>query len=112
MKSTLVRKKIGDKIYQEFTQERMVKIVTDSSYTTNGESILIIKDSPICNLYLDSSTTKTIKIKAMTKVSIIPKNSSIDEFYDEVVIEKGACVELEFVDSTWYIMSSDGLKLN
>jgi hypothetical protein len=112
MKSTLVRKKIGDKIYQEFTQERMVKIVTNSSYTTNGESILIIKDSPICNLYLDSSTTKTIKIKAMTKVSIIPKNSSIDEFYDELVIEKGACVELEFVDNSWYILSSDGLKLN
>jgi hypothetical protein len=90
----------------------MVKIVTNSSYTTNGESILIIKDSPICNLYLDRSTTKTIKIKAMTKVSIIPKNSSIDEFYDELVIEKGACVELEFVDNSWYILSSDGLKLN
>ena len=112
MKSTLVRKKIGDKVYKEITQERKIKIITDSTYTTDGESILIIKDSPICNLFLDSTTTTSIKIKAMTKVSIRPKSSTIDEFYDEVVIERGACVELEFVENTWYIMSSDGLKLN
>jgi len=73
MKSTLVRKKIGDKVYKEITQERKIKIITDSTYT---------------------------------------KSSTIDEFYDEVVIERGACVELEFVENTWYILSSDGLKLN
>jgi len=45
-------------------------------------------------------------------VIIIPDNNSIDEEYDEINIEKGACVEFRLVMNNWYIMSSDGLKLS
>ena len=46
----------------------------------------------------------------MTKVLIIPDMGKIDEEYDEILIDKGACVEFRFCAGTWYIMSSDGLK--
>ena len=35
----------------------------------------------------------------------------IDEQYDEILIDKGSCVEFFRVDGNWYIISSDGLKL-
>jgi hypothetical protein len=35
----------------------------------------------------------------------------IDEQYDEILIERGAAVELFRVDGNWYILSSDGVKL-
>ena len=35
---------------------------------------------------------------------------SIDEEYDEVVVDKFACIEFRFVGGNWYILSSDGLK--
>ena len=31
--------------------------------------------------------------------------------YDEIFIDKGACVEFKFASGNWYILSSDGLKL-
>ena len=48
----------------------------------------------------------------MTKVSLKPKVGHIDEYYEELLIEKGACVEMEYFGNSWYILSSDGLKLN
>ncbi len=35
----------------------------------------------------------------------------IDEQYEEMFIDKGACVELFKVEGNWYVISSDGLKL-
>lgn len=112
MKSTLVKKKIGYKTYREVIQERKVKIITEPEYETEGESVLIVKETPLCNLTLNSLTTSSIKIKAMTRVLIVPKNSTIDDLYEEMVIEKGACVELEFFENSWFILSSDGVKLD
>jgi hypothetical protein len=62
-------------------------------------------------LKLNSKTTEHVTIKALTSVIIIPDNNLIDEEYDEINIEKGACVEFFRVDGGWYIISSDGLKL-
>lgn len=112
MKSTLVKKKFGEKIYREVTNERIVKIITDSDYETQGESVLIIKETPLCSLVLNQMTTTSVIIKAMTKVSLKPKVGHIDEYYEELLIEKGACVEMEYFGNSWYILSSDGLKLN
>jgi hypothetical protein len=47
----------------------------------------------------------------MTNVLILPDINSIDEEWDEISIEKGACVEFVFINQTWYILSSDGLKI-
>lgn len=112
MKSTLVKKKIGDKTYISFKEERKVKIITEEHYRTNGESLIIVKEIPFCNLYLNSLTTTSVIIKAMTKVNILPENSLIDELYEDVIIENGASIVLEFVSGVWYITSSDGLKLD
>ena len=49
-------------------------------------------------------------IKALTTVLIKPDRNKIDEEYDEVEINKGACVEFFFMGGNWYILSSDGLK--
>lgn len=113
MKSTLVKKKFGEKIYRvEQPNNRVIKIITQSDYETNGESVLIVKETPLCSLVLNQMTTTSVIIKAMTKVSLKPKVGHIDEYYEELLIEKGACVEMEYFENSWYILSSDGLKLN
>jgi hypothetical protein len=89
----------------------MKKIITESDYRTNGEILLVIKDVESCNIILDSNTTEHIIIKALTKVFIRSSSGKIDEFYDEIFIDWGACVEFYLLENNWYIVSSDGLKL-
>lgn len=87
-----------------------IVVSSDSYYDTNGESFLILRDIDSCKVKLNSSTTDHITIKALTKVLIIPDINKIDEEYDEIMIDKGACVEFYFGFGAWYIVSSDGLK--
>jgi hypothetical protein len=87
-------------------------IVSDAQFRTRGESFIVIKETQACKLTLDHTTTDHIKVKALTKVLILPSNGRIDEEYDEIFIDKGACVELVYISGNWYIASSDGLKLN
>ena len=89
----------------------MKKIITESDYRTNGEILLVIKDIESCNITLDTNTTDHIIIKALTKVFIRPSSGKIDEHYDEIFIDWGACVEFYLLEDNWYIVSSDGLKL-
>ena len=89
----------------------MKKIITESDYRTNGEILLVIKDVESFNIILDSNTTEHIIIKALTKVFIRPSSGKIDEYYDEIFIDWGACVEFYMLENNWYIVSSDGLKL-
>jgi hypothetical protein len=89
----------------------MKKIITESDYRTNGEILLVIKDVESCNIILDSNTTEHIIIKALTKVFIRPSSGKIDEYYDEIFIDWGACVEFYMLENNWYIVSTDGLKL-
>ena len=84
-------------------------IVTNESYTTNGENALIIKGIENCTIYLDSTTTDHIVIKSLTNV-LVKSNELIDEEFNEVELTKGSCVEFMFIGSFWYILSSDGLK--
>ena len=86
-------------------------IVSESTYTTNGEYAIIVRGVDNCELILNSSTTDRVKIKAMTKVLITPDIGKIDEEWDEIDLDKGACIELVCVNSNWYILSSDGLKI-
>ena len=98
----------------EITQPEIIpmkKIITSDEYQTNGEVLIVVKDVETCNLKLDSNTTEHIIIKALTKVFIRPSSGKIDEFYDEIFIDWGACVEFYLLENNWYIVSSDGLKL-
>jgi hypothetical protein len=126
IKSTLVRKKIGDKTYNikqhkeieyfekliPLVPEFLKKVVTESSYTTNGEDLILIKNTEHCNLVLDNSKSDHIIIKVLTNVTITPSIGKIDEYYDELNISKGACVEMVLIENNWYIISSDGIKLD
>jgi hypothetical protein len=86
-------------------------VVSEIDYKTNGEYAIIITGVSNCKLKLDSTTTDRVKIKAMTNVLILPDINSIDEEWDEITLEKGACVEFVFINKNWYILSSDGLKI-
>ena len=85
--------------------------MSEEEYKTNGEYAIIITGVSNCKLKLDSTTTDRVKIKAMTNVLILPDINSIDEEWDEITLEKGACVEFVFINKNWYILSSDGLKI-
>jgi hypothetical protein len=107
------RKYVGDKRYNSLSQNSKTKISVISSpeYRTKGEDIILVKNVPTCRIVLDTTTTSNIVIKALTKVTITPLINKIDEEYDELFIDKGACVELYNIDNNWYIFSSDGLKV-
>jgi len=102
------RKLIGNKNYLSHNR----KIINVTEYRTKGEDFLLIKDVPNCRIILDATTTNYIVIKSMTNVTIKSFIDKIDEEYDEILMEKGSCVEFLNVDNSWYIISSDGLKLN
>jgi hypothetical protein len=84
-------------------------IVTNSSYTTNGEYTIVTKDIESCEIFLNEKTTDHIVIKSLTH-TIVRSSKLIDEEFSEVELEKGSCVEFKFVGENWYILSSDGLK--
>jgi hypothetical protein len=86
-----------------------VAVVTSNSYSTNGESAIVIKDVEICELFLDSNTTDHIVIKSLTKVNVTA-DTLIDEEFNIIELDKGACVEYRKIGDYWYILSSDGLK--
>ena len=86
-----------------------VAVVTNNQYSTNGESAIVIKDTEICDLFLNSKTTDHVVIKALTKVNVTA-DSLIDEEFDIIELDKGACVEYRKIGDFWYILSSDGLK--
>jgi hypothetical protein len=41
---------------------------------------------------------------------LVKSNELIDEEFNEVELNKGACVEFKKIGDYWYILSSDGLK--
>jgi hypothetical protein len=98
---------LGEKIMEE----PRTKIVSQDFYSTNGETLIIVKDVETCTIELNSSTTEKIIIKTLTSCVIVPDNNRIDEDWDQLDIERGACVQFQFVEGIWYILSSDGIKL-
>jgi hypothetical protein len=113
LKTHLNKKQIGDKHYFEPQLKKidLKRIVRTNRYTTNGESLILVKGVDECRIILDDSTTEHIIVKTLTKVYITPLRNKIDETYDEIFIDRGACVEFYLLEDNWYIVSSDGLKL-
>jgi hypothetical protein len=110
----ITRKKIGNKIFGSMSNlpnQPAIQTITIPEYRTNGEELILVKDVDYCKILLDQNTTEHIVIKTLTKVLILPMMGQIDEQYDEILIDRGACVEFFRVDGGWYILSSDGLKL-
>jgi hypothetical protein len=87
-----------------------ISVVSELDYRTNGESCVIIRGVVRSFVTLDSATTDHIVVKSMTNLTIRPDVGKIDEEYDEIVVDRFACIEFRFVGGNWYILSSDGLK--
>lgn len=101
--------KRGDRSVYSGTDETLV--LTKSVYRTNGEELILVKNVEHATIILDSITTEKITIKVITSCTINPDINKIDEDWDEINLFKGACVSFQFVYDTWYILASDGLKL-
>ena len=118
--SNTLNKFVGKKLYyshgeknSESNEETFItKIITESSYRTNNENLLLVKDVELSNIILDSETTTHIIIKSLTNVIVTPSSEYIDEYFTEIELERGSCVEFYNINGNWYILSSDGLKLN
>lgn len=95
----------------EFINTSEITFVSNPSYSTNGEALIVTKESENIEIILDSSTTDHIIVKALTNTKIKPIWGLIDEEYSEINIGKGACVELYFSFGNWYVVSSDGIKM-
>lgn len=106
VKSQLIEKVINNNVIRS----PEIVVMSNTEYKTIGESYLIIRDAISSKVLLDSQTTNHITIKALTRVLIIPDIGRIDDEFDEILIDKGACVEFYFALGIWYILSSDGLK--
>ena len=113
-KSNIIRKFIGDKTHyvEKKEKELVVATISESSYTTNGENIILVKGVDNCELILNQDTTTHIIIKSLTNTLLKTNGGLIDEYYEEILMKKGACVELIVIGNNWYVLSSDGLKLD
>jgi hypothetical protein len=87
-------------------------VVSDSYYETGCESFLVVKGVEFSKIKLNSISNDHITIKTLTDILIIPDVGKIDEDYDEIVLGKGSAVELIFSLGSWYIVSSDGVKMH
>lgn len=87
-----------------------ISVVSESTYKTNGESCIVVRGVAKSVIILDSMTTDHVVVKSMIDLTILPDVGKIDEEYDEIVVDKFACIEFRFIGGNWYILSSDGLK--
>lgn len=87
-----------------------ISVVSELEYRTQGESCIVVKGVSESVIILDSSNTDHVVIKSMTNLIVKPDVGKVDEEYDEVVVDKFACIEFRFISGNWYILSSDGLK--
>jgi len=110
--NTFNRKEVGEKKYYQFTSKSNKKVVSESSYLTDGENFILVRGVEDCHIILNNQNTEHIIIKSLTNVKISCSENKIDEEYQEIVINKGACVEFYLLENNWYIVSSDGLKLD
>lgn len=84
-------------------------IVTNTTYKTNGEYLIVTKSVERCEIILDHDTTDHVVIKSLTN-TVVKSEKLIDEEFNEVELNYGSCVEFKYVSNSWYILSSDGLK--
>jgi hypothetical protein len=107
-----VRKTITKNNRAIFMETHEVSIVDQNIYRTNGEELIIVKNIDFCEIILDSERNNNIIIKTLTNCIIKPDRNKIDEDWDEIELKRGSCVQFHFANETWYILSSDGIKMD
>lgn len=88
------------------------KVISTPNYKVSNETLLIVRGTNESTITLNSVDNHMIIVKSLTTVLVKPDIGKIDEEWDELMMEKGSCVQLFFVDDNWYILSSDGLKID
>lgn len=88
------------------------KIISESEYTVSDETLLIVKDVDQSEILLNSQVNQRVYIKSLTNVIVKSDVGSIDDDWDELLLEKGTSVLFQFVEGNWYILSSDGMKFS
>ena len=99
-------------VHHEIDKKNSSVIVESSSYTTGTENLVVVSNVDLCEVTLNSSVNDKVTVKSLTTVIIKPDFGLVDQEWDELTIEKGACVQFQFVQQHWYIISSDGIKLS
>lgn len=94
----------------ERIQTSEVALVSEPSYTVQGEACIVVRGISESVLTLNSKTSDHVVVKSMTRLLVVPDVGLVDEEFDEVELDRFACVEFRFVRGNWYILSSDGLK--
>ena len=89
------------------------KIITSSSYVAVDEDVILVKKTKSCQITLPLNFTegKKINIKSFTSTLIVPEKGLIDEDWEELALENGSSVQLILIEGSWFILSSDGLKM-
>jgi hypothetical protein len=84
-------------------------IISEKEYVTDGESFIVVTDTPESIITLNREKTDNISIKCNAdKVIVRPDYGKIDDMYEEIDMTKGVCVSFWFLGGTWWITSSDG----
>ena len=89
---------------QETPQENTQKL--------NKEVLIVVRDSENSEVILNSVDYTHVIVKSIIKTLIKPDVGLIDEDWHELLLEKGSCVQFQFVEDTWLILSSDGIKFD
>jgi hypothetical protein len=89
---------------QETPQENTQKL--------NKEVLIVVRDSENSEVILNSVDYTHVIVKSLIKTLIKPDIGLIDEDWHELLLEKGSCVQFQFVEDTWLILSSDGIKFD
>ena len=91
-------------------QTSEIALVSEPTYRVNGEACIVVRGVEDSVLTLDSTKSDHVVVKSMTRLLVVPDVGLVDEEYEEVELDRFACVEFRFVRGNWYILSSDGLK--
>ncbi len=89
-----------------------VEVLREKTQKLNKELLLVIRDSENFEVVLDSTKYNYVVVKSLIKTIIKPDVGLIDEEWEELLLEKGSCVQFQFVEDVWLILSSDGIKLD
>jgi hypothetical protein len=88
------------------------EIPQEKTHKLNKELLIVVRDSENSEIILNSKEHSYVTVKSLIKTVIKPDVGLIDEEWEELLLEKGSCVQFQFVEDVWLILSSDGIKLD
>ena len=88
---TIPTKSIKQTKKQEVEVSTDYVIVTEENYETQGEKYVLVKDVESCNLKLNVENNTYVVVKSLTNLNVY-SDLPIDEEFDVVEMQKGACV--------------------